>query len=158
MPRTPPAQVASPAAFTGGRKEFKPITPEDLSNYVPDPEALKVPAGYHWYETMIVLRASINDQDRCGARRGARARGSGSEQRAVAQGPLCSGCFERCRRRRRRAGRRLLGSLRVRGRMPAPRLACCVATRTRTCTHPPPASAARINRHARPQGRAAGQV
>jgi hypothetical protein len=32
---------------------------------VADPEALKLPAGYHWYETMIVLRPSINDQDRC---------------------------------------------------------------------------------------------
>ncbi|KAF8057254.1 rpsF [Scenedesmus sp. PABB004] len=57
--------AAAPApAYQPHRQEYKPLKPEDLSNFVPDPEMLKLPPGYHWYETMIVLRASINDQDR----------------------------------------------------------------------------------------------
>eukprot|EP00878_Enallax_costatus_P001872 GHUV01002030.1.p1 GENE.GHUV01002030.1~~GHUV01002030.1.p1 ORF type:complete len:184 (+),score=65.13 GHUV01002030.1:181-732(+) len=62
------AEAAAPAAnvqpFQPPKKEYHPLKPEDLTNIVPDPEALKLPPGYHWYETMIVLRASINDQDR----------------------------------------------------------------------------------------------
>uniref|UniRef100_A0A383WJ19 Ribosomal protein S6 n=1 Tax=Tetradesmus obliquus TaxID=3088 RepID=A0A383WJ19_TETOB len=60
------AEMAEPAVqpFQQPRREYQPLKPEDLSNVVSDPESLKLPAGYHWYETMIVLRASINDQDR----------------------------------------------------------------------------------------------
>jgi hypothetical protein len=29
-----------------------------------DPEQYKLPQGYHWYETMIVLRAMMDDQGR----------------------------------------------------------------------------------------------
>jgi hypothetical protein len=61
-------QMAQPAVqpFQQPKREYQPLKPEDLSNFVADPEVLKLPAGFHWYETMIVLRASINDQDRCG--------------------------------------------------------------------------------------------
>jgi ribosomal protein S6 len=61
------AEVAAPAGdfqIPSSKNEYKPITPEDLSNYVPDPDMMKLPPGYHWYETMMVLRSSINDQDR----------------------------------------------------------------------------------------------
>ncbi len=50
--------------FQQPKRAYQPLKPEDLTNIVPDPDALKLPPGYHWYETMIVLRASINDQDR----------------------------------------------------------------------------------------------
>eukprot|EP00879_Flechtneria_rotunda_P001946 GHRR01002120.1.p1 GENE.GHRR01002120.1~~GHRR01002120.1.p1 ORF type:complete len:182 (+),score=53.01 GHRR01002120.1:73-618(+) len=56
------AEVASPVAQQ--RNEYKPLTPEDLGTFVPDSEILKLPPGYHWYETMIVLRATIADQER----------------------------------------------------------------------------------------------
>jgi small subunit ribosomal protein S6 len=46
------------------RKEWKPLTPEDLTTHPVDPEQYKLPAGYHWYETMIVLRAMMEDQGR----------------------------------------------------------------------------------------------
>lgn len=29
---------------------------------------LELPAGYHWYETMIVLSSTMTDEDRCGRR------------------------------------------------------------------------------------------
>lgn len=29
-----------------------------------DEELLKLPAGYHWYETMIVLRPTMNEEER----------------------------------------------------------------------------------------------
>lgn len=59
-------QMANPniQPFQQPKKEYQPLKPEDLGTFVPDPEMLKLPAGYHWYETMIVLRASLNDQDR----------------------------------------------------------------------------------------------
>eukprot|EP00775_Hariotina_reticulata_P001059 gene1059-1394_t len=60
------AEVAAPAGefeIPPAKNEYKPLTPEDLSNYVPDAEMMKLPPGYHWYETMMVLRSSINDQD-----------------------------------------------------------------------------------------------
>lgn len=64
----PKLQASAPSAnvqpFQQPRREYQPLKPEDLTNIVPDPDALKLPPGYHWYETMIVLRASINDQDR----------------------------------------------------------------------------------------------
>lgn len=47
------------------RKEYKPLTPADLVDHPVDPEQYKLPAGYHWYETMIVLRAMMDDQGRC---------------------------------------------------------------------------------------------
>lgn len=28
------------------------------------PEKLKLPAGYHWYETMLVLQPLLSDEDR----------------------------------------------------------------------------------------------
>eukprot|EP00882_Tetradesmus_deserticola_P005029 GHRQ01005299.1.p1 GENE.GHRQ01005299.1~~GHRQ01005299.1.p1 ORF type:complete len:182 (+),score=82.09 GHRQ01005299.1:115-660(+) len=61
------AETAEPQVqpFQQPKREYQPLTPEDLSSPVAaDPEVMKLPAGYHWYETMIVLRASINDQDR----------------------------------------------------------------------------------------------
>lgn len=60
-------QAAAPAdvqPFQQPKREYQPIKPEDLTNIVPDAEAMKLPPGYHWYETMIILRATINDQDR----------------------------------------------------------------------------------------------
>jgi len=58
------APVAEPLTPQQARKEYKPLTPEDLAQYPIDPEQLKLPAGYHWYETMIVLRAMMDDQGR----------------------------------------------------------------------------------------------
>eukprot|EP00877_Chromochloris_zofingiensis_P000294 jgi/Chrzof1/10265/Cz04g34230.t1 len=36
----------------------------DLSNVEQDPNMLKLPFGYHWYETMLVLRATLSDEER----------------------------------------------------------------------------------------------
>jgi hypothetical protein len=58
------APVAEPLTPQQARKEYKPLTPEDLAQYPIDPEQLKLPAGFHWYETMIVLRAMMDDQGR----------------------------------------------------------------------------------------------
>lgn len=38
--------------------------PRELSSVEQDPEALKLPAGYHWYETMLVLRGTLGDEER----------------------------------------------------------------------------------------------
>jgi hypothetical protein len=76
-PRPPAAQpaAAAPLAGAGGaaagdpfpanqRAPWKPLTPEDLcSNPIPA-EALKLKPGYHWYETMIVLRPTVSDLER----------------------------------------------------------------------------------------------
>lgn len=56
--------VAEPLTPQQARKEWKPLTPEDLVSVTVDPEQYKLPAGYHWYETMIVLRAMMDDQGR----------------------------------------------------------------------------------------------
>jgi hypothetical protein len=58
------APVAEPLTPQQARKEYKPLTPEDLAQHPIDPEQYKLPAGYHWYETMIVLRAMMDDQGR----------------------------------------------------------------------------------------------
>jgi len=61
------AAVADPLPPRAAQKEYKPLTPEDL---VDRPEYLqkiadyKLPQGYHWYETMIVLRAMMDDKGR----------------------------------------------------------------------------------------------
>ncbi|KIZ05355.1 plastid ribosomal protein S6 [Monoraphidium neglectum] len=38
--------------------------PKELSISEQDPELLNLPKGYHWYETMLVLRATLGDEDR----------------------------------------------------------------------------------------------
>lgn len=58
------APAAEPLTPQQARKEYKPLTPEDLAQHPIDPEQYKLPAGYHWYETMIVLRAMMDDQGR----------------------------------------------------------------------------------------------
>jgi hypothetical protein len=85
--------MAEPAAqpFQQPKREYQPLKPEDLSNFVADPEALKLPAGYHWYETMIVLRASINDQDRCVQLQGESCKQQGQQMLAAAG---CSSCHD----------------------------------------------------------------
>jgi hypothetical protein len=56
--------TAEPLTPQQTRKEWKPLTPEDLVNNPVDPQQYKLPAGFHWYETMIVLRAMMDDQGR----------------------------------------------------------------------------------------------
>lgn len=41
-----------------------PADEDALSNVPMDPELLKLPKGFHWYETMLVLRASLPDDQR----------------------------------------------------------------------------------------------
>ena len=36
----------------------------ELSNMEQDPSLFELPAGYHWYETMMVLRPTLNDEER----------------------------------------------------------------------------------------------
>jgi hypothetical protein len=51
------AQVAPPPAPIPGRGEYRPLAPEDLATHVPDAEALKLPAGYHWCARLHVKSA-----------------------------------------------------------------------------------------------------
>ena len=37
---------------------------EELSSVAQDPEILNLPHGYHWYETMLVLTPTLNDEER----------------------------------------------------------------------------------------------
>lgn len=37
--------------------------PKELSQIEQDPEMLNLPKGYHWYETMLVLRA-LGDEEK----------------------------------------------------------------------------------------------
>jgi len=61
------AGVADPLPPRAAQREYKPLTAEDL---VDRPDSLqkiadyKLPQGYHWYETMIVLRAMMDDKGR----------------------------------------------------------------------------------------------
>lgn len=54
-----PPQVVAVAAPASG------YTPVEFSNVEQDPTLLKLPHGYHWYETMIVLRPTLMDEERC---------------------------------------------------------------------------------------------
>lgn len=38
--------------------------PNELSNIEQDPDLLKLPQGVHWYETMLVLKATLTDDER----------------------------------------------------------------------------------------------
>jgi hypothetical protein len=55
-----------------------PADEDALSSVPMDSELLKLPKGFHWYETMLVLRASLPDDQRWGPGRdihGSRAAG-----------------------------------------------------------------------------------
>jgi hypothetical protein len=41
-----------------------PATPEELVSVEQDPELLNLPQGHHWYETMLVLTPTLNDEER----------------------------------------------------------------------------------------------
>lgn len=56
--------AAEPLTPQQTQKEWKPLTAEDLTTNPINPEQYKLPHGYHWYETMIVLRAMMDDQGR----------------------------------------------------------------------------------------------
>lgn len=58
------APIAEPLTPQQTQKEWKPLTAEDLASNPIDQEQYKLPHGYHWYETMIVLRAMMDDQGR----------------------------------------------------------------------------------------------
>ena len=63
--------VAEPLPAAAAQREWKPLTPADLVNHPDSVQQFsdyKLPAGYHWYETMIVLRAMMSDDARCGER------------------------------------------------------------------------------------------
>jgi hypothetical protein len=36
----------------------------ELSNMEQDPELLNLTKGFHWYETMLVLKATLTDDER----------------------------------------------------------------------------------------------
>jgi hypothetical protein len=38
--------------------------PKELSSIEQDPELLNLPKGYHWYETMLVLKGTLGDEER----------------------------------------------------------------------------------------------
>lgn len=38
--------------------------PKELSSAEQDPEMLNLPKGYHWYETMLLLRGTLGDEER----------------------------------------------------------------------------------------------
>lgn len=61
---SPQADAAEPLPPQQARKEYKPLTTEDLVDRPIDMEQFKLPHGYHWYETMIVLRAMLDDLGR----------------------------------------------------------------------------------------------
>jgi hypothetical protein len=42
----------------------KEWTPVEYSTQQQDPAMLDLPVGYHWYETMMVLRPTLNDEER----------------------------------------------------------------------------------------------
>lgn len=78
--------------------------PKDLSLSEQDPEMLNLPKGYHWYETMLVLRATLGDEDRCGALAdGWEGAGRGLDGAARAPGAVAAGSdggLGQCRGRR----------------------------------------------------------
>ncbi|KAG1677076.1 hypothetical protein FOA52_001246 [Chlamydomonas sp. UWO 241] len=41
-----------------------PVEPVKLSSLESDSDAFKLPAGYHWYETMMILNSTLNDEER----------------------------------------------------------------------------------------------
>jgi hypothetical protein len=54
-------QVAAPAGdfqIPSSKNEYKPITPEDLSNYVPDPDMMKLPPGVNHLQQLHVSASS----------------------------------------------------------------------------------------------------
>ena len=76
-----PAQPARAAAVDAGEAELNYKTrqydPRELSSAEQDPEMLALPAGYHWYETMLVLRGTLGDEERCAGARGGGGGGAG---------------------------------------------------------------------------------
>jgi hypothetical protein len=66
-PLTPNPQIARAAAVEA-EPEFdyktRQYDPKELSSVEQDPEMLKLPAGYHWYETMLVLKGTLGDEER----------------------------------------------------------------------------------------------
>lgn len=58
---SPPTRPPKPQSQVRGTPT-PPIS--ELVTVEQRPEKLKLPAGYHWYETMLVLQPLLSDEDR----------------------------------------------------------------------------------------------
>lgn len=59
--------LSTPAAIDNKHAQVRGTPTPPISELVTveqRPEKLKLPAGYHWYETMLVLQPLLSDEDR----------------------------------------------------------------------------------------------